>query len=234
MQPSRQHCIYTRIASLALLAFLLTAARTHAEELSITSSPPGATVEIDGMVAGTTPYKTDYPGGYFHKTHAAFSTRLEHSMTVRVSKDGYVTQQITLTNGPFEWDAITGRRRGNYFLLKSNHFEIKLDVISLGNGRPAETIGREGPMRPAPVAAAHSEDDGAGSATGSAAITSDPPGADIYVDGKFVGQTPSTIHLVSGLHHIEVKTQGKQAWERDLDVLKDSQLTLHAVFAAQP
>lgn len=238
MRPSRQHCIYTRIASLALLGCLLTAARTYADDLTITSSPPGATVEIDGMAAGTTPYKIEYPGGYFHKTHTAFGSRLTHSMTARVSKDGYLAAQITLTNGPFEWDAITGRRRGNYFLLKSERFEIKLDPVSLGNGQPQETIGRDGPMRPAASGAAlmGRSDEGKPVADtgGSVAVGSDPPGADIYVDGKFVGQTPSTLRLTSGSHHIAVQAQGKQTWERDLDVLKDSQLTLHAVFTAQP
>jgi hypothetical protein len=69
---------------------------------------------------------------------------------------------------------------------------------------------------------------------GSVAIASDPAGAEIYVDGKFVGQTPSTIHLASGAHRVEVKFQGKQAWTRDLEVLKDSQLTLHPVLTASP
>ena len=61
------------------------------------------------------------------------------------------------------------------------------------------------------------------------AISCDVDGAEIYVDGKFVGQTPSTLQLASGTHHIEVKSEGKRAWERDLEVLKDSQLTLHPV-----
>ena len=68
------------------------------------------------------------------------------------------------------------------------------------------------------------------SEAGSAAIASEPTGADIYIDNKFVGQTPSTLRLAAGSHHVEVRLQGKQTWERDLDVLKDSQLTLHAVF----
>jgi hypothetical protein len=67
--------------------------------------------------------------------------------------------------------------------------------------------------------------------SGSVAIASEPAGTDIYIDGKFVGQTPSTVHLAAGLHHVEVRAQGKQTWERDLDVLKDSQLTLHAIFS---
>src|SRR5271156_4284204 len=145
MQPSRRPCLH---ASLALLALLLLGPRAHADTLTITSSPAGATVEIDGLVAGTTPYKTDYPGGYFHKTHTVFGSRLDHSMIVQVSKDGYLPQRVTLTDGPFEWNAVTGRHHGNYFLLKSGLFDIKLDPISHGGG-PTETMGHDGPLRPA-------------------------------------------------------------------------------------
>jgi serine protease Do len=69
----------------------------------------------------------------------------------------------------------------------------------------------------------------ASTGTGNVVFTSDLVGAEIYVDGKFVGQSPSTIPLASGLHHIEVKSTGKRTWARDLEVLKDSQLTLHPV-----
>jgi hypothetical protein len=79
VQPSRRHCLY---ASLALLACLLLASRTNAETLTITRSPPSATFEIDGRAAGTRLYAIEYPGGYFHKTHTIFGSRLDHSMTV--------------------------------------------------------------------------------------------------------------------------------------------------------
>jgi hypothetical protein len=231
MQPSRHNCLY---ASFVLLTFFLFAPRTRAETLTITSSPAGATVEIDGLVAGTTPYKTDYPGGYFHKPHTVFASRLDHSMTVQVSKDGYLSQRVTLTEGPFEWDAVTGRRHGNYFLLKSGQFDIKLNPISQGGRGPTETIGHDGPLRPASEAVLRASEEEAQPAVGSVTIASDPQGAEIYVDGKFVGQTPSTIHLASGSHHIEVKSKGKQEWERDLDVMKDSQLTLDAILEESP
>jgi len=232
MQPSRRHCL---CASLALLLCLL-APRTHAETLTIASSPAGATVEIDGIVAGTTPYETTFPGGYFHKTHTAFGTRLEHSMMVRVSKDGYLSQQITLTNGPFEWVAITGRHRGSYFLLKSSHFDVHLDPISRGSGS-AETIGSEGPMRPAHAALrseALPEQHEPRASSGNISVSSEPSGAEIYIDGKFVGQTPSTIELSAGSHHVEVKSPGRQEWTRDLNVLNGSQLTLHPVLESSP
>jgi hypothetical protein len=230
MQPSRLHCI---CASFAAILFFVASPRTLAESLTITSSPAGATVEIDGMVVGVTPYKTDYPGGFFHKTHTAFGTRLEHTMMARVSKDGYLAQQITLTSGPFEWDAITGKHRGNYFLLKSERFEIKLQPVSFGGEHPAEGSAREGPIHPAVASSAEHAEEQKTSDSGTVVIASDPPGADIYVDGKFVGQTPSTVHLSPGAHHMEMKIN-QQSWERDLEMLKDSQLTLHATFPAQP
>jgi hypothetical protein len=65
-------------------------------------------------------------------------------------------------------------------------------------------------------------------------VASDPLGAEIWVDGKFVGQTPSTIPLPVGSHRVEVKAAGVQIWSRDLDVLKDSQITLHPVLATSP
>jgi hypothetical protein len=80
MQASRRNCLY---ASLVLPALLLLAVRTHAEKL-IASTPPGATLEIDGAVVGTTPFETTYPNGYFHKTHAVFGTRLEHAMSLHI------------------------------------------------------------------------------------------------------------------------------------------------------
>jgi hypothetical protein len=231
MRLWRRSCV---VGSLALLALPLLAGRAHADTLTIKSSPSGATVEIDGLAAGTTPYQIHYPGGYFHKTHTVFGARLEHSMTLRISKDGYLAQKITLTDGPFEWVAINGRHRGNYFLLKTAHFDIKLDPISFGDGSPAETIGRDGPMHPVSAAAFDADEREAQGETGNVAIASEPAGADIYVDGRFVGQTPSTIRLGSGSHHIEVKSRNKQIWQRDLDVSKGSQLTLHAVLDPAP
>ena len=122
MQPSRQHCL---CASLVFVMLLLLAPRALADTLTITSAPPGATVEIDGG-GGKTPYKINYPGGYFHKTHTVFSEKLEHAMTVRVYKDGYTSDEISLTEGPFEWVALNGRDHGHYWLIKSKQINASL------------------------------------------------------------------------------------------------------------
>jgi len=427
MQPSRRPCLF---ASLALLALSPLAPRTLAETLTITSSPPGATVEIDGVVVGTTPYRVKYPGGYFHKTHTIFGERLEHSLTVRIYKDGYTSQELKLTDGPFEWVALNGRDHGKYWLVKTNHIEATLQPVStVFTGVVKTTIarGREVDLRPeisteqivenagpavvtlrnsdssgtwlgtgflisetgviatnrhvaeggtsisvelsngqmllgkvvyldstrdfalvkvdtigapylrlatldqvhvgeavvaignpvglqqtvtkgiisavrsgladhpgtwlqtdasinpgnsgGPLLDAHGEvvgintmglvsDAGGDAITGIAfalssedvlialhrfypsetraepsdtepqlgrvSFASEDTGSEIYVDGKFFGQAPATIDLPVGSHHIEVRAPGKKIWERDLEVMKDSQLTLHPVLESSP
>jgi len=49
-----------------------------------------------------------------------------------------------------------------------------------------------------------------------ASITSIPDGADIEIDGSFVGNTPSTAELTLGEHTISVKKSGYKAWERKM------------------
>lgn len=50
------------------------------------------------------------------------------------------------------------------------------------------------------------------------AIDSAPAGADIEVDGGFVGNTPSTVTLTPGSHHIVLKKKGFSDWTKTLNV----------------
>lgn len=49
-------------------------------------------------------------------------------------------------------------------------------------------------------------------------VASVPNGADIEVDGKFVGSTPSSIALPAGDHEIAIKKNGFAAWNRKMSV----------------
>ena len=49
-------------------------------------------------------------------------------------------------------------------------------------------------------------------------VTSNPAGADIEVDGAFVGDTPSTITVTAGDHTISIKKPGFTPWERTVKV----------------
>lgn len=235
---------FAAVLGLAALTFA-TPARC-AESLKVTSTPPGALVEIDGVVVGTTPFHADYPGCYFHKPHAAFSARLEHAIVLRVSKGGYALQQIILTEGPLDWIGLTGKKHGKYFVLRSDHFELNLEPVranepgvkNLGISAGSDLVG---PIHPRGADAF--VDANAGSAkntsssnsalgygdSGTVVIVSEPASAEIYVDGKFVGQTPATIPLLAGAHSVLLKANGRKDWKRELTVLRESQVALRAI-----
>jgi serine protease Do len=119
----------TRLSAATTL-LLLASCGTHADTLEITSTPSGASVEIDGLEVGTTPYEQNYPGGYFHKTLTSMGARLGHPMIARVSLTGYTTREITLTDGPMSWVSLKGQNHGQYWLLKADHFHVELDSIA--------------------------------------------------------------------------------------------------------
>ena len=66
--------------------------------------------------------------------------------------------------------------------------------------------------------------DGVGTVT----ISSDPDGAEIFVDDKFHGNTPATLKLPTGSHSVLLKFPGRAEWRRTLEVLKSSKVTLRA------
>ena len=49
-------------------------------------------------------------------------------------------------------------------------------------------------------------------------VSSTPDGADIEIDGNYVGNTPSTVGTVAGQHEISLKKSGFKPWERKISV----------------
>lgn len=62
-------------------------------------------------------------------------------------------------------------------------------------------------------------------------VTSSPNGAEIYIDGKFVGNAPSDITLVSGEHLVKMTFNGKE-WSRAVQVTA-GEIRVHAELAGQ-
>ena len=116
--------------TLCAALLLLCPSRAAADKLQITSTPAGATVELDGVAAGVTPLEKDFPGGYFHKTRTSMGSRLEHPLVARISLAGYTSKEVKLTGGPMNWISLNGRNRGEYWLFKSDYFHVDLQPIS--------------------------------------------------------------------------------------------------------
>lgn len=59
-------------------------------------------------------------------------------------------------------------------------------------------------------------------------VVSEPDGADVFLDGSFVGSTPATLELPAGTYQVSVRLPGYGEWQRELRVLAGSELTVRA------
>jgi hypothetical protein len=80
--------------------------------------------------------------------------------------------------------------------------DMHLDMSKFG-AAPSEPVAA--PVAVAPVQA-------------SLVIDSTPSGADIEIDGAFVGNTPSTVTVAPGSHQVAVKKRGFTDWRKTLNV----------------
>lgn len=69
------------------------------------------------------------------------------------------------------------------------------------------------------------------SKNGNVIISCAADGADVFVDGAFMGNTPATLTLCEGAHTIEVKKEGRGTFRRELRVLAGSEITIRAELA---
>lgn len=59
-------------------------------------------------------------------------------------------------------------------------------------------------------------------------ITSEPSGAEIEIDGEFIGNTPTTVTAKEGTVIVKVKKAGFQPWERTMKLNPGDKRTLNA------
>ena len=64
-------------------------------------------------------------------------------------------------------------------------------------------------------------------------LKSNPDGAEISIDGKYVGNTPTTLHLSVGDHAIKFEKSGFKPWERTLTITPGESTTIPATLEKQ-
>ncbi len=210
--------------------------------ISITSTPPGAQVYVDGDDAGKTP--------------ASMSKVEVGEKTVLLSKSGYAdfTTSVIIKQGVTEKiKARLARQTG----------KIKFKVKPYGsvvyiNGAPKIKVDKDETIMPlrvgeysvkiekksyksvtrkvrvqynamAEVNVALVEVDGA------VFVSSTPSGASVYLDGAEIGVSPvKKANVSSGLHKIRVKKAGYRTYEKEITVYPNKTKTLAAVLTAVP
>jgi hypothetical protein len=103
--------------------------------------------------------------------------------------------------------AITGDQDAPLPVLRAE--EARVQTISATQSTPIAAAGGTSAAEP------HNETAPARNEA-TAEISSDPPGADIEIDGSFVGDTPSSIGMATGEHTVRVSKNGYKQWERTL------------------
>jgi len=81
--------------------------------------------------------------------------------------------------------------------------------------------------------AAQLEQPSSPASTAKVMVSSEPAGGDIYVDGNFMGNTPSLIELPAGSHTVRVEAKGRKPWYRTVSLTAGSNVTLQAALDAQ-
>lgn len=69
--------------------------------------------------------------------------------------------------------------------------------------------------------------------TGTVLVSSSPSGANVLVDGSFVGNAPATLKLGAGKHPFTVTERGYKPWNKELTVLAGSSVRLDASLKKQ-
>jgi PEGA domain len=64
--------------------------------------------------------------------------------------------------------------------------------------------------------------------TGTLSLTSEPSGAEIYIDGEFAGNTPSKLTLDAGKHTVKVSAKDYKDWSHEMTVGEGAEMNVNA------
>ena len=193
----------------------------------------GAQVFIDNALVGTIPMKSNNLASGKHNVKVVKSLYQPYSQTVEVS-DNQTTQitpqlntdySIVTINVANDADIYVNNEKkgsgtwigklgtGTYLLeaKKEGHQSTTINV-DISSKQPQRTINLNAPI---PI-------------YGSVNITSTPSMADIYVDGKNVGQTPLVIRdILVGEHNLRIEREGYDNYSANIIVSNDDQTSVN-------
>ncbi len=220
--------------------------------VSITSSPSGAYVYMDGVYKGRTPLTLSNVAVASHNIELDLADYYDWKTTVSVAAG--VTRYVDARMAPIPSET-TGRidvvsfPAGADVYLDSTHqgktfstgpFTISNVRVGTHNVRVAlsgyldyTTSVDVGRATTSYVSA--SLQPGQQASTGSIAVASSPSGAEIYIDNAFKGITPLTVDGVStGTHTVMVALDGYSDWSTSVQVGAGSTASASASLSAAP
>ncbi len=143
-----------------------------------------------------------------------------------------------------DYETAEGKRAGILMQGDKDNFRAILLALSSTTGKPVAVDPKDRSQVPANVAVTESvtpepneksaakETAAQPAATGVVKVEATTAGADVYVDGNFVGNVPAQLKLAPGKHTIKVTAPGHQDWSRELEVMAGSEVSLKATLIA--
>lgn len=189
--------------------------------LRIISDPPGATVHLDSITMGETPLTIAKVTPGVRRLRVSIPGFASVTKKVEVTSAGEATIEVSLGGRlnilsvpsgaqifiDEEYVGVTPLRTGRIpagshqlRLAKKKHKD-KLNAVVVERGQEKEVKTRLLAMK------------------GSMAVSSDPPGAAVYLDGESRGNTPLFIYgVMVGQHSLKLVSAGYEEWETQITV----------------
>jgi formylglycine-generating enzyme required for sulfatase activity/serine/threonine protein kinase len=198
--------------------------------LKVTTDPPGAEIYLDGNKAGPSPVVIDWVMKGDHTVTAKLPEYddLTQSVTIQPSKQKHTQLKLISTYGSLQ---ITSTPNGaNVFLNGKKIGTSPLFLEKVKKGSHQVSAQKECHAESTKQVSIASEKMSAISMAlqttcGSAEVTSDPPGAIVFLDGENIGQTPLQVaNLASGNRMLRFEKKYFPAREETIEITAGKQV----------
>jgi hypothetical protein len=185
-----------------------------------------ATYAYDGgrIDTGSTNFLKAYTTAYTGWTMIWESFRVDNSsLYLREEKAGTCTAEVKMSFAGFGKPMFG---QFGWYAVESNfNFEKALMDELEAQSKKAATDDLDKAISQIPIAPPKISE---GATKPQLTVTSEPSGAEIEIDGEFIGNTPTTVAAKDGTVTVKVKKAGFQPWERTLKLSPGDKRTLNA------
>lgn len=193
---------------------------TPGYSLTVNSTPRGAMVYIDGIFKGITPVSTPITSGY-HSVRLVLEGYLDYQDSIRVTGD--TNLNISLQIGEGSLVVFSEPSSADVYVDDKYYGRTPITIQKIPAGKRMVTVRLSGytdwsdevVIEPGKIGQVNVKLKLAGTLQ----VSSSPPGAKVYLNGKDIGETPlSNSNIPEGTHNLSVELFGYKPWQGIIEV----------------
>jgi len=193
---------------------------TPGYSLTVNSTPRGAMVYIDGIFKGITPVSTPITPGY-HSVRLVLEGYLDYQDSIRVTGD--TNLNISLQIGEGSLVVFSEPSSADVYVDDKYYGRTPITIQKIPAGKRMVTVRLSGyadwsdevVIEPGKIGQVNVKLKLAGTLQ----VSSSPPGAKVYLNGKDIGETPlSNSNIPEGTHNLSVELFGYKPWQGIIEV----------------